>query len=441
MTLNPHTGDSPVRRTEALCPECGGFVPAVVKARDGRILLSRDCPDHGRSETLLSRHAAHYLEMEALLPPEPPHRPDWPEPARGVFINLTDRCNMACPNCLTNANAGRTARVESLERVLHALATLPPPRPVVCLGGGEPTLVPDLPRWIAALQRAGYPVKLLTNGLRLADLDYCRALKEAGLRWVLLQADSLDEGVAARLRGRAGLGALRARVLDHCDRLGFHVCLSCMIERDFNLDEVGEFVRFALRTPCVRHLSLLPARRIGRNRLTTDQDWLEDLDVIEALDRQTGGRILREDWVRFAAWTAWAYRVTGSMDFKPRRCFLVLPVVGTERDFQPVTRLRGLLDPRNLLAFAGMAARGGRMERAWFGSRALILSIEAFREPATLDLDDALRCSRFYLADGRFVRPCLFNAYEWPRMQRERGAQVRVTRTASQATAPDASPE
>lgn len=440
MTHPPDGWTRTIRCTKALCPTCGTFAPAHVLARDGRILLARDCRDHGRSETLLSRHADHYLEMEALLPPEPPHRDGPPEPARGVFINVTDRCNMACPNCLTNANAGRTARVESLERTLQALATLPPPRPVVCLGGGEPTLVPDLPRWVATLDRAGYPVKLLTNGLKLADPDYCRALKESGLRWVLLQADSLDDGVAASLRGRRGLGAIRARVLDHCERFGFHVCLSCMIERDFNLDEVGEIVRFALRTPCVRHLSLLPARRIGRNRLTSDDDFIEDLDVIEALDRQTGGRIRRRDWIRFAAWTSWAYRVTGSMDFKPRRCFLVLPVVGTERDFHPVTRWRGLLDPRNLFAFAGMSARGGRMERAWFGSRALILSIEAFREPATLDIEDALRCSRYYLADGRFVRPCLFNAYEWPRMQRE-ADQSRPARRVSHATAPDASPE
>jgi pyruvate formate lyase activating enzyme len=48
----------------------------------------------------------------------------------------------------------------------------------VCISGGEPTLQPDLPAFIARIKDMGYAVKLDTNGYRPAIL---KSLVEAGL--------------------------------------------------------------------------------------------------------------------------------------------------------------------------------------------------------------------------------------------------------------------
>ncbi len=58
-----------------------------------------------------------------------------------VFFELTSRCNLACAHC----GSACTAAGESLARedVRRVLATLPEPRPLVCLTGGEPLMHPD----------------------------------------------------------------------------------------------------------------------------------------------------------------------------------------------------------------------------------------------------------------------------------------------------------
>ncbi len=48
----------------------------------------------------------------------------------------------------------------------------------VCVTGGEPTLMPDLPAFLARVKEAGFAVKLDTNGSRP---DVLRAVVEAGL--------------------------------------------------------------------------------------------------------------------------------------------------------------------------------------------------------------------------------------------------------------------
>jgi uncharacterized radical SAM superfamily Fe-S cluster-containing enzyme len=196
------------------------------------------------------------------------------------------------------------------------------------------------------------------------------------------------------------------------------VCLSTMIEKDFNLDEINEIIRFGFRTPGVRHISLLPSRRMGRNELTTEENYLDEMDLFEAIANQTDGRIKRNDWVKFFVATAALYKITGSTQLKPRRCFIPLPLIGTQDDFFPVTRpLRLLKDRRNLLAFMKMISHGGNMENASLSERSLLVTIETFREKNNIDLGDAMRCSRYYLSNGRLFKPCVYNTIEIPKQQ------------------------
>lgn len=77
-------------------------------------------------------------------------------------------CNFRCPFC---HNAGLVLHPEK-EPVIPAeqvLATLKKRRGIlegVCITGGEPTLSPQLPEFIAQVKALGYQVKLDTNGTR-----------------------------------------------------------------------------------------------------------------------------------------------------------------------------------------------------------------------------------------------------------------------------------
>jgi hypothetical protein len=109
------------------------------------------------------------------------------------------------------------------------------------------------------------------------------------------------------------------------------------------------------------------------------------------------------------------HRTTGDPDFATRRCFLPLPILGTSSDFHPVTRVRGFLkNPSNLHAFYKMASKGGRAESATWSEKSLLISIETFREPESIDVQDAARCSRWYLVDGQVQMACHRNVIDRP---------------------------
>jgi uncharacterized radical SAM superfamily Fe-S cluster-containing enzyme len=407
-----------IRDTQGYCERCQRLVPAEVLVHDDAVWLQRNCPVHGYSENLLSRHAPYYRLIEAMLPhPKPLPVITAPEKAgplmREVFTNVTERCNLQCPFCLADSGGNRPAPTPTLADLLAMLRRMLPHRPIVYLSGGEPTLSPDLFEWIRQLTEAGYLVKLLTNGIKLADEFYCRQLHEAGLRWVLLQFDSPDEDVVAAIRGRSGLAAVREQVLENLSRLGMSACISCMIQRDRNFDQLGAIIRYGFQVPAVRQISLLPARRLGRSDALSDDDRIDENQLFDAICEQTDGRIKRRHWLEFFFALSMLHRLTGSVHFKPQRCFLIMPLFGTPDRYHPATHITGFLrDPKNLRALVQLMTRGGRVEETKPSNRSLLLTMDFFHEPSLFDLGDVQRCTRFFLADNGLQHGCNFLTVE-----------------------------
>jgi radical SAM protein with 4Fe4S-binding SPASM domain len=109
-------------------------------------------------------------------------------------LALTYRCQNDCPHCYVARAASHpemdTGRWKAvLERVWAAGI------PHVCFTGGEATLRQDLVELVACAQKVGLVAGLLTNGRRLADLEYVRELASAGLDHVQITLESHDEAV------------------------------------------------------------------------------------------------------------------------------------------------------------------------------------------------------------------------------------------------------
>jgi len=87
-------------------------------------------------------------------------------PAAVVF---TRGCNFRCPYCHNGSLlTGETVSDDALseERVLSFLESRRGRLSGVVVSGGEPTIQPDLPRFLASIRGMGYAVKLDTNGSR-----------------------------------------------------------------------------------------------------------------------------------------------------------------------------------------------------------------------------------------------------------------------------------
>ncbi len=404
-----------LRSTRGICPQCGEMVRAEVIHEGDRIVLHKHCPQHGASEALISKHPDFYRAIDKHLTPpfssalrfasDAPH-------LNGVFVDVTGRCNLRCTCCL--ASVGHDERSEpKLADFLHFLKTLKQ-RPLIYLSGGEPTLRSDLPEWIQTLTEHGYTVKLLTNGLTLTDFAYVQQLKAAGLRWAMIQFDSLSDTALQTLRG-CPLAEVRRQAVENCADAGLHIVLPCVIHPGANDHELGDLLAFAQRTPAVRQVSFLPAANQGNWSFNENRAGLEAADICDLLFRQTKGRIGRRDFLTQFSWMARLHRSSRLEHLAPRRCFLPLLATRNEQGVWPINRLPRSLGQLFSHVHAAKDVLGKLLQWQPFEQdehphdSLLYITIETFRERDSLDIDDACMCSRYYWADDRLTPACLYN--------------------------------
>jgi hypothetical protein len=175
-----------------LCNDCRERVPAEYFFPDGQVWLRKCCPRCGITQSLVSSDAAAWQAKRGLWEGMSgtsacalhcDRCPSHPAPAM-LFLDVTNHCNMDCPICgfsLRRMDFDFNPPLTYFEKVFAAVARLHP-RPVVNL----------------------FETQVTTNGIRLADEDYCRRLCQAnvGLR---LSFDGRDRRIYERLRnnGRA----------------------------------------------------------------------------------------------------------------------------------------------------------------------------------------------------------------------------------------------
>ncbi len=147
-----------------------------------------------------------------------------------VHVDLTHRCNMECANCYV---PNRNIPDMDSRRLFDVLAKLPK-RTDIRLMGGEPTLRMDLPEIIREVVKHGHRPVLATNGLKLAHLDYCQTLKEAGLRYVLLSMNGADDDDVYRVIDSGKYAGLKVRALQNSLRVGFRLNTGTIIAKGVN---------------------------------------------------------------------------------------------------------------------------------------------------------------------------------------------------------------
>jgi pyruvate formate lyase activating enzyme len=90
-------------------------------------------------------------------------------PGRVAAVVFTQGCNFRCPFCHNGRLLSLAVAADghwSEREVLRFLQTRASQLDGVVVSGGEPTLQPDLPRFLNRVKALGYAVKLDTNGSR-----------------------------------------------------------------------------------------------------------------------------------------------------------------------------------------------------------------------------------------------------------------------------------
>jgi 7,8-dihydro-6-hydroxymethylpterin dimethyltransferase len=302
--------------TMALCSTCASTVPAWFVHRDGAVYLRKCCPIHGTHEDLLEEDAAWWLRRtEYDRPPTKPvpqterrlgcpHDcglcPDHSQHTCIGLLEVTGKCDLACPVCYADAGSGDLLSLAQVEVILDAFQEAEGGKAqILQVSGGEPTTHPrilDILR-LARAKRIRY-VMLNTNGLRIAeDPEFARALAEfKGGFEVYLQFDGVSAGANEPLRGR-DLVDVKRRALENLAANGVPSTLVSTILLGVNDQEIGRIVLFALKTPGVRGVNFQPLAFFGRMDGVSPAGRITRTGVLRRLEEQTSGMIRTDDFL------------------------------------------------------------------------------------------------------------------------------------------------
>jgi uncharacterized radical SAM superfamily Fe-S cluster-containing enzyme len=283
--------------TLSLCPECLKRVDAKIVFENDQVFMLKNCSEHGFHKVLIASDVEYYKNIRNYnKPSEIPLRfntkthygcpydcglcVDHEQHGCLTIVEITDRCNLACPTCYAGSSPhyGRHRTLEEVERMLDIIVANEGEPDVVQISGGEPTIHPD---FFAILDLAKQrPIKHLmvnTNGIRIAqDPGFADRLATYLPDFeIYLQFDSFKPEALQALRGK-DLTDIRMKALQELNRLNLSTTLVVTLQKGVNDDEIGKIIDFAVQQTCVRGVTFQPTQVAGR---------LEDFDP--ATDRIT----------------------------------------------------------------------------------------------------------------------------------------------------------
>ena len=299
------------RSTDSLCPKCvpeirqqiidgklpvevlmhekAGEIKAQIIERDGKILMVKDCPEHGHFEDVMAIDTAFFKHLEEVFPgrdirahnDEKLHHHGSSTVLHGrgsvLTIDLTNRCNMMCDPCFMDANqVGFVHELtwNEIKTMLDNAITIKPRRQMsVQFSGGEPTLSPYFLDAVAYARKVGYnSVQAATNGIEFAkSFEFAKQAAEAGLRYAYLQFDGIGNAANShRLVGN--LFDVKLQAIENLHKAGVEIVPVVTIVNSLNHEQVGRIIQFALDNPKrISFLSFQPVSFTGRDEEITDE--------------------------------------------------------------------------------------------------------------------------------------------------------------------------
>ena len=209
-----------------------------------------------------------------------------------AMVEITNRCNMDCPVCFSDANnPAHEVPVEEVRRRLERLRTVTGSPIPIQISGGEPTLHKDLATIVGLAKRLGYRnIELVTNGLRISQRpELLKELARCGLSAVYLQFDGLRRQTYLTIRGQ-DMTEIRHRSIEAARQAGLCVTLAVAVTRGVNDGELGDVVRFGIdHIDTVRAINFQSATRFrGRFDLADAHGGYTLPGILRLIEEQAG---------------------------------------------------------------------------------------------------------------------------------------------------------
>ncbi|ASJ05392.1 tetraether lipid synthase Tes [Thermococcus barossii] len=302
-------------RTYSLCPETRRVVPALVWEKDGKVWITKRCPEGMITDVYyedveqyyrFQRWRFDFKLMSTNVDASGVNCPlDCGLCARHrshtslLNIVLTNRCNLSCWYCFFYAKEGQPIYEPTLEQIRMMLRNAKKEHPVganaVQLTGGEPTLREDLIEIIKIAKEEGYDhVQLNTDGIKLAfEPELVKAVRRAGVNVLYLSYDGMTPQTNWKNHWEIPLIFENVRKAN-----GPGIVLVPTTIRNVNDHELGAIINFGLNhLDIVRGVNFQPISLVGRVPRKERQRFRITIPgAIKRIEEQTNGTIAMEDW-------------------------------------------------------------------------------------------------------------------------------------------------
>ncbi len=446
-----------LKTTLSLCPDCLAHVPAAVFVDAGRVLLKKDCHEHGMSTALIESDERFYrlsnkdkwgvrydAERVMDIPPYEaaagccgPNESCGPvtSPALSiapagdfqdqlanksctVLVEVTDACNLACRVCYADSRGDRILPMAMFKEHVLQLIAQKGVLDSMQVTGGEASLHPDFWEMISFLHALPGLRKLYlpTNGIEFVKPGITEKLMPFRDKvLLLLQFDGRDRSANRSLR-QASPERLRLKLLKQLERLGIATQLTMTLAMDVNEQDIDWVIKQALRHSNVRLVALQPVTYSGRYDLPPDaMNRLTLSDMVKRIERALGKRAKQEDfmpipcshpncgWVTLLARRfGFAFNIARYVNLERVMSQVAYKTVLTQDEMQGIVGTK-VEDAQGLLA---------RISRRLIKPQHVFgIAIKPFMDRFNYDLDRVSACCHHLLdTNGQLTSFCEYNA-------------------------------
>ena len=458
--------------TKSICPICKTVIDAEVYVRDGRVLLSKWCAQHGAFDALVHSDAELYLsqlgfnkagtrarvlqtEVRDGCPLDCGLCPEHRQHACLGIIEVNSGCNLDCPLCFADSGHqpdGFSLTGAQVEFMLDRFVAAEGEPEVVQFSGGEPTIHPQLVEFVELAKARGIRfVMVNTNGIRLArDRAFAERLAAAGPH-LYLQFDGFEVETHLALRGK-DLRRDKERALDACAELGMSVTLVAAVERGVNEHELGAIVRFGVSHPAVNSVVFQPVTHSGRHLVFDPLERLTNADVMKLVAAQWQESLRVSDFVAVSCCVpscrsmcyalvdgdallplARLIEVEDYLDYAANR---VVPDLEVRHSLERMFSASATPGAERALLACDSCGIDLHAALADVRRHAFVITVQDFQDAYTLNVRQLMKCCVVEIVpDGRLIPFCAYNSVGYREQVR-----AQLTGTTVEPVVPNARP-
>lgn len=239
-----------LKEAKTLCPVCKIQTSYSFENFDGKCFFVLECNEHGQFKQLVSEHYLEYIDYENFYFNTLKKNRQKCE-NKGFALFITDKCNMACSYCYVDYKNNNFNFI-SLDEIKRLLLINKSKR--ILLSGGEPTTHPDIFEIISYSKKNHINVQMLSNGLQLSNIEFCKKIKKNGLYEVNISTESFINEIAQSL----GVGKQmesKINAIKNMIALKMNITLSPTIFKGINENQVSECIELAKNEKYIKTLS------------------------------------------------------------------------------------------------------------------------------------------------------------------------------------------